>query len=329
MKQRQLLRFLAAMMFVGIMTSCSPESKTPMAKLCECYEEIAENLHSVSKAFNEVYQAPRDRQEALQLQAQETAEKMNARNEVLATEASKIGESLVGTEIECSTSPSLGYTVEKAVFSTVQAGPKLANIVLTATPSATPSGKPYLLFYDKDGNVVYKTVGTLSGDKVSVNFRITTNKGPQVARTFASVVRIMIVTADEYASGNVSESDGASATNVERTINEPEKVAESEPAYLGDADNDHTAATTTTGEIRRGASLVETLRQFSNITWDYNADFGVTANVGDYWLVISEDDLTPQGLDVINAITSDMENNISFSIDYIKPSAKVGEFEHN
>lgn len=329
MKKIQHNLFLSAVMFLGIMCSCSSESYAPMAKLSECYEEIAVNLQSVGSAFQEVYQAPRDRQEALQLQAQVTSKIMTERNEVLATEAAKIGESLVGTDIECSASPAVGYTVENAVFSTVQAGPKLANIVLTATPSATPSGKPYFLFYDKDGNVVYKTLGHLSEDKVTVNFWITTAKGPEAARTFASVVRIMIVTSEEYASGNVADSAATTATNDDQTISEPEEAAEPEPAYLGGSDNGLTTATTPNGEIRRGANLVETLRQFSNITWDYNADFGVTANVGDYWLVISEDDLTPQGLDVIRAIYSDMENNIAFSIDYIKPSAKVGEFNHN
>ena len=329
MKQIHLFRLLAVMMLAGIMSACSSGNNAPMAKLCECYEEIALNLQSVSTAFQEVYQAPRDQQEALQLKAQETAEKMNARNEALETEAAKAGETLVGTAIECNASPSVGYTVEGAVFTTVQAGPKFANIVVTATPSATPSGKPYFLFYDKDGNVVYKTVGTISDDKITVNIRITTNKGPGPARIFASVVRIMIVTAEEYASGNISDFAVTPSSNADGDTAESDEASEPEPAYLGNSENGKTTAATPNGEIRRGANLVETLRQFSNITWDYNADFGVTANVGDYWLVISEDDLTPQGLDVINAISSDMENNIAFPIDYIKPSAKVGDFEHN
>lgn len=85
---------------------------------------------------------------------------------------------------------------------------------------------------------------------------------------------------------------------------------------------------TVTG-VRKGANLVATLRQFKSITWDYNADFGVIANVPGMWIVVDEADLTPEGLKVINAITSDMENGIRFSIDYIKPTAKVGEFEKN
>jgi hypothetical protein len=85
---------------------------------------------------------------------------------------------------------------------------------------------------------------------------------------------------------------------------------------------------TVTG-VRKGANLVATLRQFKSITWDYNADFGVIANVPGMWIVVDEADLTPEGQKVINALTSDMENGICFSIDYIKPTAKVGEFEKN
>lgn len=81
--------------------------------------------------------------------------------------------------------------------------------------------------------------------------------------------------------------------------------------------------------LRKGANLVETLKQFDNITWDYNADYGVTANVGEYWITIPEDDLTPEGQEIIHSILSDMVNDIKFSVKYIKPSAKVGEFEHN
>jgi len=74
---------------------------------------------------------------------------------------------------------------------------------------------------------------------------------------------------------------------------------------------------------------VNTLRRHKNITWDYNADFGVIANVEGMWFVVDEEDLTPQSQKIINAIPSDMENSINFSIDYIKPTAKVGQFENN
>ena len=78
-------------------------------------------------------------------------------------------------------------------------------------------------------------------------------------------------------------------------------------------------------EVKVGAPLADTLRKLGKLTFDYNADYGVTCNVGDRTIVIDTDDLNERGAAVINAITSDMENGIDFSIDYIKPSATIKE----
>ena len=326
MNLRQNYAALATVVTLCVMASCSSGGgKTPMAELGQCYEEIALNNQKVADAFGEVYQASRDQQEMLQAKAQATAEDVKIENENLAKKAAELGAALVGAEIECEVSPSLGYSVEKAVFGTVQAGDKLANIVVDITTTGAPSGSPRILFFDKDGNVVYKTSGYVSDGKVGVNFRITTSKGPEVARTFASVTKLVIVTDEECNAGKVGSATSASVDAVSPDDYQTEK----EPAFIGDDSRHPAQSAPSQGEIRRGANLVATLRQFANITWDYNADFGVTANVGDYWLVISDDDLTPQGLEVINSIPSDMENDIKFSIDYIKPTAKVGEFQRN
>lgn len=318
---------------VLLLMGCSSES-APLAELGNAYAEIAQNEQNVAEAYQAVYKASRDEQEALMSKASALAEEVKAKNEKLAEKLASLEKALTGTEIKCEASEPMGFSVSKAVFATVSAQPKLANIVIDAVISSPSSEKPYILFFDKDDNVVFKTLGTYSDGKVSVNFRITTNKGPESGKTFASVTRMMIVSEQEYIGdtpgGSASDGNAETAPQAQEAA-APAENEVSEPAYTGDAEASSSKGGVTVNGvlIQKGANLVETLRKFNRITWDYNADFGVTATVGNVWITIDEADLTQKGLDVINAISSDMENNISFSVDYIKPAAKITQFEKN
>ena len=74
--------------------------------------------------------------------------------------------------------------------------------------------------------------------------------------------------------------------------------------------------------IAVGESLAETLRKAKGVTFEYNADYGVACNIGKVYI-------TKAGLDYVNSLTSDIEPNIDFKLEYIKPSAKIKDFEIN
>lgn len=81
--------------------------------------------------------------------------------------------------------------------------------------------------------------------------------------------------------------------------------------------------------ITVGAPLAETLKKAKGVTFDYNADFGVSAVVGNVVINIPDEDITKEGQNFVNAILSDISPNIDFKISYIKPSAKIKDFDKN
>jgi len=317
--------FASAVLLFLCLAGCS-SSTAPMAELCNVYMEIAENNQRQSDAYQAVYKASKEEQQGLMEKATAISKEVMADNEKLAEKAAQLGKQLQGTEIKCEASPSLGYKIENAVFATVDAQPKFANIIVEANVTGQPEEKPYFIFKDSEGNVVYKTIGSLSDGKVLVNFRITIiNKGPELAGKLAKVTSMSVVTQSEYENG-VDMS--ATAEPVADTV-ETEAVAEPEPAYEAGSENESAGKSVVVEgvAIQNGANLAETLKKFKRITWDYNADFGVSATVGNVWIVIDDADLTAEGQNVINAIPSDIADNIKFSVDYIKPSAKIKRFE--
>lgn len=78
-----------------------------------------------------------------------------------------------------------------------------------------------------------------------------------------------------------------------------------------------------------GEPLAETLRKAKGVTFEYNADYGVACNIGKVYISIPDEDITKAGLDYVNSLTSDIEPNIDFKLEYIKPSAKIKDFEIN
>lgn len=81
--------------------------------------------------------------------------------------------------------------------------------------------------------------------------------------------------------------------------------------------------------IAVGEPLAETLRKAKGVTFEYNADYGVACNIGKVYISIPDEDITMAGLDYVNSLTSDIEPNIDFKLEYIKPSAKIKDFEIN
>ena len=81
--------------------------------------------------------------------------------------------------------------------------------------------------------------------------------------------------------------------------------------------------------ITVGAPLAETLKKAKGVTFDYNADFGVSAYIGNVSINIPDEDITKEGMDFVNAILADISPNIDFKISYIKPSAKIKDFDKN
>lgn len=276
-------------------------------------------------AFGEVYRASGAEQKSLQEKAVSLSKEMDNKNEALANKAAELGAQLQGTEIPCEVSTDLGFTVDRAFFATVNAQPNLANIMIEANVAGNANKTQYILMVDGHGDILNRMMGTCSENTIRINFRITTDKGSNTARNYGAVRSLKIVSEAEY-KGLKTESDADSSEAVNADDNN-EVIPEA--TYSGENEPSNTAESIMVNgvTISKGANLVETLKKFKNITWDYNADFGVTATVENVWLVIEETDLTQAGQDIINAIPSDMENNIKFSVEYIKPSAKIGQFE--
>ena len=79
--------------------------------------------------------------------------------------------------------------------------------------------------------------------------------------------------------------------------------------------------------ITVGAPLAETLKKAKGARYEYNVDFGVDVVVGNVMIRIPDEDITKEGQDFVNAIPSDMDPDIAFKVSFIKPSAKIKDFE--
>lgn len=314
MKTKSLFNILAGFL---LLTGCSGGS-TPLKDLAETYAEIADNNQEMAEAVQAVYKASRDEQQALNEKAVATSESVKAKNERLAEKAASLGEKLQGQEIKCEASTALGVKVTSATFTTVNAQDKLANIVITAEIEGTPSGTPYF-FLMNEKQVLYKSAARYSDGKITVNFRITTNQGSEMARAIAKTQSLMFVTQAEYATGGVS-------TEVATT--EPQESTEPEPTYQDNDDANDVGATSADGvKIEKGANIVAVLKAANGVTYEYNADSGIWAHIGNVSIIIEEDQLNQKGTQFMSTIYSDIEPNLAFSPDYIKSDAKILNIE--
>ncbi|MDE7111454.1 MAG: hypothetical protein K2O38_06085 [Muribaculaceae bacterium] len=317
--KRTILFVCATAMLCGLFTGCS-DSNEPLKELAEVYAEMADNNQEVADAMQAVYKAGRDEQQSLHEKAIRLSEEKKSDNEKLAKKAEEIASKLQGTEIECKSSDALAIEIQDAVFSTVNAQDKLCNIVIKISCSQ-PLSDTYCLMMDKDDNLLWKTPARYSDGVLAVNFRLTSqnNKAKESDLIYGKLNHIVLVTQSEYNAGSV----GATAQNTET-----EAETESEPSYQGDDESDNLqSAQTAEGEIKVGGNLKAALESASKVTYEYNADSGIWATIGNVAIVIDEDQLTQQGIDFIAAIPSDIAPDIAFKPEYVKADAKILKIE--
>ena len=135
------------------------------------------------------------------------------------------------------------------------------------------------------------------------------------------------------ACGNKTAADSSQQDSVAKTDSVPtdtlnaeeqtEQTAEQTAQAKPNAKSVEAGGTT----ITVGAPLAETLKKAKGVTFDYNADFGVSAVIGNVIINIPDEDITKEGMDFVNGILADISPNIDFKISYIKPSAKIKDFK--
>lgn len=185
----------------------------------------------------------------------------------------------------------------------------VANFVITVDYDGTLNCKPYFALMAGD-EVVYRSLGSTNGNgQITVNFRINLKN----AKQFTSVDALRI------------EGDGN--INMAEVSNE-EAEPEPEPAFISDEDGNSVQSANIAGnEIKVGVNLADALRNASNVTYEYNADSGIWATIGDIAIVIDEDQLNQKGIDFLSTIYSDIAPDITFKPEYVKPDAKIKQIE--
>ena len=123
---------------------------------------------------------------------------------------------------------------------------------------------------------------------------------------------------DSVASDSLNAAEQTNETAAEQTNDAAEQTAQAKPK----AKSVEAGGTT----ITVGAPLAETLKKAKNVTFDYNADYGICAVIGNVVIEIPDEDITKEGIDFVNTILADISPNIDFKISYIKPSAKIKDF---
>lgn len=125
---------------------------------------------------------------------------------------------------------------------------------------------------------------------------------------------------------NETQQDTVQATDTTTT----DTIATAEPEEAAPEAKDAPAAKSIEAggtTITVGAPLAETLKKAKGARYEYNADFGVDVVVGNVMIRIPDEDITKEGQDFVNAIPSDMDPDIAFKVSFIKPSAKIKDFE--
>ena len=316
--KRTIITFCTAVMLCCVLNSCS-NANEPLKPLADVYVEIAGNNQKFFDAMQAVNKADRDQQEALHEKALRINEEIKPANEKLAKKAEEIAAALQNTEIKCSSSDAMSLEISNAIFHTVNAQAQTCNIVIKITCSE-PASKPYCLMMDKDDNLLWKTpAGYYSDGTIAINFRFSIENEKAVERcvNYGKLNHIIVVNEAEYNAGAVGVSSSESVAETEP-----------EPAYQGDDEsNNMPSAQTSAGEIKVGGNLKAALEAASNVTYEYNADSGIWAAIGNIAIVIDEDQLTQQGIDFISAIPSDIAPDIAFKPEYVKADAKILKIE--
>lgn len=129
-------------------------------------------------------------------------------------------------------------------------------------------------------------------------------------------ILIMAMAMSTSCSAKNNSSGNLADTDVEMADNEQE---------VGESEND--LDTAQAPGIKIGDNLRAVLTSASKVTYEYNADSGIWATIGNLSIVIDEDQLTSEGIDFIAAIPSDIAPDIDFKPEYVKPDATVQQIE--
>ncbi len=336
MNKKSTLASLAALfMMLMLSASCSNSASSSglFGPLCDVYVQIAENNEKVSEAYesaNAAYKS-KDRSEAQRLgdEANSLAMKTNEKNNALWEDAKKIAADMAGKPVPSECSAASGIKLKDCNITKVNTTQSSAQVFIEATPETLPADGyvPYFFLADNDGNTVLESVGSYSGGKLNFSFIISHSKGADNIKRLAEAAKLIVVCQQEYKQLRLlAEGEVPAAAAVDTNAGEPEQEA----AYTGEESTGSSEGELTADGVtfKKGAPLAATLRKAKHIIWDYNADYGVCAMVGNVMVVIDEaEDLTDEGKKVTAAITSDIEPGIKFSVDYIKPTAVIRQVE--
>lgn len=303
-----------------MLTACGKKS-TPLAELAEPYIEMTEIGRDLSERGTEINRKPlAERVEAMKA-LQEEALKLAPQMEKLTLKAKLAAEKMKGSEMPASASASTGMKVNSCVIKNVSASVGMAQITFSAAVSSGVGEKLYFLLVDKDNVVAYRGSVAQHVDSLVFSAKMSVLEGAEKLQRMAQVTEAVFVTADEYKSvkaGDVFTSRGAAAAS--------ETVGDG--AGAGGADTEDADAALLDGSgIKAGMPLAETIRKAGKVVWNYNADNGLDCNFGKVTLLIPFDDITDEGNVRLDAIVSDMADNIDFSADYIKPGAKISDIQ--
>ena len=312
MKLKSLFTFLACAV---LLCSCGG-SKSKLAEIADAYVQIGANQGKYAEGYRALYEMPKEEQESALNKLNSEAEAWNAENKTLAEKAERLAAELVDTEFPCTAAENTGISVKSAKFTAANApvgknyngmGGCVANFIITVDYEGMLTGKPYFSLLAGE-EVAYRSIGSTNGNgQITVSFRINLKNAQQ----FTSVDALRIEASGE---GNMSE-----AAN---------EQSEPEPTYLGnDGKNSVQNANVGGNEIKVGANLADALRSATNVTYEYNADSGIWASIGNVAIVIDEDQLNQKGIDFLSTIYSDIAPDIAFKPEYVKPDAKINQIE--
>lgn len=335
MNKKSTLASLATLfMMLMLSASCSNSvsSSGLFGPLCDVYAQIAENNEKVSEAYeaaNAAYKT-KDKSKAQSLadEANSLAMETNEKNNALWDDAKKIAADMAGKPVPSECSAASGIKLKDCKITKVNTTQSSAQVFIEATPETQPADGyvPYFFLVDNDSNQVLVSVGYYSDGKLHFSFIISHSKGADNIRRIAEASKLIVVCQQEYKQQRLLAEGEVPTAAVDTNAGEPEP----EPAYTGEEGTGSSEGEITADGVtfKKGALLAATLRKAKHITWDYNADFGVCAMVGNVMVVIDEsEDLTDEGKKVTAAITSDIAPGIKFSVDYIKPSAVIRQVE--
>ncbi|MDD6075391.1 MAG: hypothetical protein PUB84_01380 [Bacteroidales bacterium] len=299
--------FFAVFTLATLLCSCG-ENKSKLAQIAAVYTQINENQEKYAEGYRSLYEMPKEQQEDELNKLNAQNEKWTAENISLAEKAEKLADELLGTEFPCTAEENTGITVKSAKFTVANAkvnnyngmGGCVANFVVTVEYQGSLKGKPY--FELLAGNeAVCRSLGSVREDgTLSFNFRIHLMN----AKELVAVDAMRIV------------GGGSVAENAEST--------KPEPTYEG---NDVSDDVQSAGELKVGGNLADALRSAKGVTYEYNADSGIWATIGNVAIVIEEDQLNQKGIDFLSTIYSDIAPDIAFKPEYVKADAKILRIE--